>query len=445
MAGLDPLWALNHYHYLDNGRDGKHALIMSRYAGIGSHRYPMGFSGDTTISWETLQYMPYFTATATNIGYTWWGHDIGGHHLGIKDDELYLRFLQFGVFNPINRMHCTDSPVLTKEPWAYENGIAELAKEVMVFRHRMIPFLYTCNWRSHRDGLGLVEPMYYDYPQNPESYEAKNQYLFGRDLIVAPVLAHSERKSLSRVRVWLPKGIWTDVFTNDIYNIPEGGSWKTVVRPLNSIPVFAKAGALLPLSCDSGNQCDNPQHLEAMVFNGNGSFTLYEDDDQGVAAFTIFENIQQDGKQITKIRFSGETAVFPKKRKLTLTYSNMVVHSSVDSAARLQAAPAHITLLKNGKPQDFEASTYATIAVTISDLDYNAQYEVCISYRAPEQFLLAKRTVLLKLQYVQAPFSVRKSLLEALNAAETMEQLCGCIRISDLDQIEKDRLLETIC
>ena len=87
MSGLDPLWALNHYHYYDNGRDGKHSLIMSRYCGIGSHRYPIGFSGDTVISWATLKYMPYFTATSANAGYTWWGHDIGGHFHGEKDDD----------------------------------------------------------------------------------------------------------------------------------------------------------------------------------------------------------------------------------------------------------------------------------------------------------------------------------------------------------------------
>ena len=135
--GLDPLWALNHYHYLAHAARHRHPLIMSRYAGIGSHRYPIGFSGDTTISWATLRLMPYFTATAANCGYSWWSHDIGGHHLGEKDDELYLRFLQFGVFNPINRMHCTDSPMLTKEPWAYENGIGQLAADALRLGDRL--------------------------------------------------------------------------------------------------------------------------------------------------------------------------------------------------------------------------------------------------------------------------------------------------------------------
>ncbi|WP_304438299.1 glycoside hydrolase family 31 protein, partial [Phycicoccus sp. Root563] len=82
VPGLDPLWLLNHFHYLDSGRAGRRPLTFSRYAGIGSHRYPIGFSGDTMITWESLDFQPYFTATASNAGYGWWSHDIGGHFKG---------------------------------------------------------------------------------------------------------------------------------------------------------------------------------------------------------------------------------------------------------------------------------------------------------------------------------------------------------------------------
>ena len=78
MPGLDPLWALNHYHYLDNSLNHEHGLILSRYSGIGSHRYPVGFSGDTVSSWDTMNYISEFTSKSTNVGYTYWSHDIGG-------------------------------------------------------------------------------------------------------------------------------------------------------------------------------------------------------------------------------------------------------------------------------------------------------------------------------------------------------------------------------
>ncbi|MDS5386307.1 glycoside hydrolase family 31 protein [Streptococcus pneumoniae] len=116
---LDPLWLLNHYHYQDSCKNAEGGLILSRYAGPGSHRYPVGFSGDTIISWNSLRFQPYFTATASNIGYSWWSHDIGGHMLGDYDEELQTRWLQFGVFSPITRLHSSRSPFNSKEPWFF--------------------------------------------------------------------------------------------------------------------------------------------------------------------------------------------------------------------------------------------------------------------------------------------------------------------------------------
>jgi alpha-glucosidase (family GH31 glycosyl hydrolase) len=129
IEGLDPLWMLNHYHYLDSRRSGARGLTFSRYAGPGSHRYPVGFSGDTVISWDSLAFQPYFTANASNIGYGWWSHDIGGHMMGYRDDELYLRWLEFGVLSPIMRLHSTAIEVLGKEPWKYRADICENAEK----------------------------------------------------------------------------------------------------------------------------------------------------------------------------------------------------------------------------------------------------------------------------------------------------------------------------
>lgn len=119
IEGLDPLWMLNHFHYLDSGRDGKRPMTFSRYAGPGSHRYPVGFSGDTHITWDSLDFQPYFTNTASNIGYGWWSHDIGGHMMGYRDEELEVRWYQYGVFSPINRLHSSNSRFSGKEPWKF--------------------------------------------------------------------------------------------------------------------------------------------------------------------------------------------------------------------------------------------------------------------------------------------------------------------------------------
>ena len=444
-AGLDPLWALNHYHYYDNGRDGKHPLIMSRYCGIGSHRYPIGFSGDTVISWATLEYMPYFTSTSTNAGYTWWGHDIGGHYNGEKDDELYLRFLQFGVFNPINRLHCTDSLMITKEPWAYKNGIGELAREAMVLRHRMIPMLHTANYRTAKEGLGLIEPMYYAYPNSPEAYEAKGQYIFAGDYIVAPIVKHSEDAKLSSIKVWLPEGKWTDLFTNDTYIVKEGGKWATLVRSLDSIPVLARSGAVLPLSNDKGNSIANPESLEFEIYNGNNTYTLYEDNEQGVAAYTKVENIEDGGKETVKLSFEGNFCVLPEKRDITLTFKNIVVNTPVDMSIGLQEKRyAKITVTKNGKQIEAKVSKYDTVRVQITDIDYSAKYEITVEYSKMPELCGAKRDVLMKLLTTEGAFAIRRALERNVISAANAEAICGAIDNSDISEIEKIRLTETV-
>lgn len=115
--GIDPLWVLNHFHFLDNQRDGSRALTFSRYAGPGSHRYPVGFSGDTVVTWASLNFQPEFTSKASNIGYIHWSHDIGGHMDGYKNDELATRWVQLGCFSPILRLHSSNNPFNSKEPW----------------------------------------------------------------------------------------------------------------------------------------------------------------------------------------------------------------------------------------------------------------------------------------------------------------------------------------
>jgi alpha-glucosidase (family GH31 glycosyl hydrolase) len=178
IPGFDPLWALNHYHSLDSGADRTRPLILSRYAGLGSHRYPLGFSGDTYCTWESLDFQPYFTNNASNAGYTWWSHDIGGHYFGVQDDELYLRWLQYGVFSPINRLHSTCSEYMGKEPWKRSFVVQTVSEQFLRLRHKLIPYLYSANYRTHTDGIPVCIPLYYEYDCE-DAYKAKNQYIFG--------------------------------------------------------------------------------------------------------------------------------------------------------------------------------------------------------------------------------------------------------------------------
>lgn len=287
VEGLDPLWLLNHWHFLDAARRGRRPLILSRYAGAGSHRYPVGFSGDTIASWASLDFQPRFTAAAADIGFGWWSHDIGGHMGdGLRDEELACRWLQFGVFSPICRLHSTCSPDAGKEPWCYSPEIAEIMRRFLALRHRLLPYLHSMNWRSHLEGIPLVRPLYHAWPDRPEAYEYPNVYEFGSQLIVAPVTAPGAgEKRAAEVRLWLPEGLWYDFFTDEVY---EGGRRLTLRCPLERIPVFVRSGGIVPMQEPDCTE-DLPERITLHVWPGQGRFRLCEGEELCLEA-AIYQN-----------------------------------------------------------------------------------------------------------------------------------------------------------
>ena len=327
IPGLDPLWALNHYHTADSARGNKRPLILSRYAGLGSHRYPLGFSGDTVVTWKSLDFQPYFTNCAANAGYTWWSHDIGGHMSGIQDDELYLRWVQYGVFSPINRLHSSNSDFMGKEPWKKSYAVQTVAESFLRLRHKMIPYLYTANYRTHKYGEPICMPMYYRY-DCPEAYEAKNQYIFGGQLIVAPITRPANKRlNLAYSDVWLPEGRWTDIFNGRIY---EGGRWVKMYRDIDSIPVLAPEGAIIPMyRNDRTNDLSLDQPLEIHVWRGNNSFELYDDDGvsgdyaEGKFAITTF-TVEDDGKNLRlTVAPNKKIDLLPKQREIYVKFRDV--------------------------------------------------------------------------------------------------------------------------
>lgn len=280
IAGLDPLWMLNHYHYQDSMRNGKRGITFSRYAGVGSHRYPVGFSGDTVITWESLDFQPYFTATASNVGFGWWSHDIGGHMGGYRDDELAARWVQYGVFSPINRLHSTNNGFNAKEPWRFGRDARAVMEKYLRLRHALIPYLYTMNRHAARDGQPLVRPLYWKEPDNRDAYEVKNEYYFGTEMLVSPITKPTEKAAgAAGVKTWLPEGIWFDFFENIAYT---GGRMLTLHRTLENIPVLVKAGGIIPMQRAGKrvNDVENPENLEVRIYPGaENTFVLWEDDD----------------------------------------------------------------------------------------------------------------------------------------------------------------------
>ena len=358
VKGLDPLWSLNHYHYLDSGRSERRPLLLSRYAGIGSHRYPLGFSGDTAMNWRVLKFQPYFTVTAANCGYTWWSHDIGGHHFGEHSDELYIRWVQFGVFSPILRLHSTQNDLFGKEPWNFSWAAQHLVTDALRLRHSLIPYIYTMNYRSYTEGRALCEPLYYTCPEAREAYACKNGYMFGTQLLVCPVTSKCDKHTKrAETAVYLPEGRWTNFFTGEIY---EGGKTVRVHSDLNTLPVFAKSGAIIPMSQDTGNGAGNPANLLLRVYRGNNEFTLYEDDGEtkayqnGVQSFTKFILCESENALTLTCGGTAKQSYLPENRSYTLQFADIV-------------AAEHTEVLVNGEPCTYEVtqSPEKGVAVTL--------------------------------------------------------------------------------
>ena len=324
LEKADPLWMLNHYHIVDIMRDGKRPMFFSRYSGPGSHRYPVGFSGDTYVCWESLEYQPEFTATASNVGYSWWSHDIGGHTSGYSNGEIYTRWLQFGVFSPINRLHSSGDKYLEKAPWGYGEKYEPILKKWMRLRHQLFPYLYTMTYKNHKDGEPLMEPMYYEYPKCENAYKYKNQYMFGSELMVCPVTQPNDSiVDLGKATGWLPKGNWFDLFSGTRYQSLKGRVMD-FYRKTEDYPVFAKAGAIVPMNTHKAqdNTLGSKEEMDIYVFPAaSNSFTLYEDEGEynkyKDGAFSTTEMTLDFGeKAVFTINAAlGDTSLIPESRK----------------------------------------------------------------------------------------------------------------------------------
>jgi alpha-glucosidase (family GH31 glycosyl hydrolase) len=350
LAGLDPLWWLNHLHFYDLGRDGhKRPFIFSRWGGLGNHRYPIGFSGDTVVSWKSLAFQPYFTATAANVGYGWWSHDIGGHFRGIEDRELYTRWVQYGLFSPVLRLHSTKNPYHERRPWGYDPEVVDITREAMQLRHALVPYLYSMAWQCHAEGRMPVQPMYYQHPEEEAAYLCPNQYYFGSELVAAPYTSPRDPDTrLSRQPLWLPEGDWFDFFSGEYYT---GGRWHTCYGRLDEIPVLARAGGIVPLGPRAGwGDLDNPAELTIHLFAGaDNEFVLYEDDGEttaylqgGYCLTPMSQAWHEDRLQFTLGPARGDPSLLPEGRSYQLVIHGVRppdgVRLAVDGVER---APGH--------------------------------------------------------------------------------------------------------
>lgn len=436
LEGLDPLWALNHYHYLDNAKDSSTPLILSRYGGVGSHRYPLGFSGDTYITWKTLKYLTYFTPTASNVGYGWWSHDIGGHYNGIKNHELFVRHMQFGVFSPINRLHGSNAKTLTKEPIAYKNGTGLIVDEWLKFRHKLIPILYTASENNYSNGIPLIQPLYYKWRQ-PQAYEYQNEYLFAEQLIVAPVTEPKNKDGYSKTQAWLPKGKWTDIFTGDEYVAGNNGKKVNLFRTLDSIPVLIKEGGILPLSNDLGNSVDNPKALEVWAFNGNGEYTLFEDGSTKniTAEFrtTFVSKHEKSNGVVTQsltVKGVGNSIVIPENRTITIKFKNAKINGA-------------ISVTENGKKLSLK-KLYTDVPTVTFTFNPTSTYVITVTFKVETALEKAKERAVNVLLQAEGTSEGLELLCNEILATENISDYKKVVKKGKVSTTLKRKLLETL-
>ncbi len=347
IAGVNPTFYLNYVHFSDMERQNKvRPLIFHRWGGLGNHRYQIGFSGDTIISWESLAYQPYFTSNAANVGFGFWSHDIGGHYGGRygkygvvgepNNPELYTRWIQWGVLSPIFRTHATASIEIERRPWAYPMENFQAMRKCYDLRYAIVPYVYTSARQAYDTGVSLCRPMYYDWPRKQEAYEFKNEYMFGDNILVNPIASPMAKgKKYVMQKTWLPEGQWIEYETGKVF---AGNA--VIERPfaLDEIPMYVKAGAIIPMMPKMKRVDEKP--LDPMILNvypgDKGFFSVYEDagNDQGYKngkfAFTDVSFTRSGGKtDITISPAKGDYDNMPTSRSYQIKLINTLPPKSV--------------------------------------------------------------------------------------------------------------------
>lgn len=270
-----------------------------------------------------MAFQPYFTATASNVGYGYWSHDIGGHNQeGANDAELYLRWIQYGVFSPILRTHATAAGHIERRIWKYANF--EQMCDAIYLRYALIPYIYTMARWSYDTGVGMCRPMYYDYPEADEAYRYEGQYMFGNDILVAPVTSSDKGTNVSEKDIWLPEGKWYEVMTGELI---DGGSVVTRSFTREQIPYYYREGAIIPLYPRMMHLKKRPETLTLQFTPGaRGEFNYYEDagnnaDYQTACTFTRITQNTEDGRtSCTIYPRTGSFDDMPEERAYRLEF-----------------------------------------------------------------------------------------------------------------------------
>ncbi len=260
------------YEGLQKLRPDRRPYVITRAAYAGIQRYSTMWTGDTNSTWDSLALnIPMFTTLGLS-GEPFVGSDVGGF-MGRGNGELLVRSYQVSFLAPFCRNHkVIDS--YDQEPWRFGKYYEDIIRKYLKLRYRLLPFLYTTLEEAHRTGVPLFRPLLLNYQEDENTYNLDDEFMIGKDLLVAPIL----KPDITRRLVYLPQGVWYDYWTNKKY---QGGKVISVDAPLETVPMFVRGGSILPLGPEMnyvGEKTLEPSFVVYPDEGGEATSSLYEDD-----------------------------------------------------------------------------------------------------------------------------------------------------------------------
>ncbi|MFI1993502.1 TIM-barrel domain-containing protein [Actinoplanes sp. NPDC020271] len=359
-AGVTPDSWVNELYRRDGEARGLRGFSLARigaafpaYGQIGSsgpwgeHRSTVHFTGDTEATFATLAFAAAMTpAEGASIGQSYVSHDIGsfaGKHLS---DDLYLRWVQLGAFQPVLRLHSDHGDRL---PWEYDDVVGKPAADFLRLRESLVPYLYTAARQNYDTGLPMARALYLSWPEQGEAYQHDTEYMLGDSLLVAPVTTPGLSTTAA---VWFPPGTWTDFFTGETFR---GPATRTVGATPDHMPVYVRAGGVLAQRAGDVNvsgQAKDQLTLTAYP-HASGATTVYEDSGDGLgyrSGQSARIPVQFTGNRLTVGPVEGSYPGAPATRRYTVAFAGV-------------SRPHHVTVGGQAAPFTYDAAKHLLTVV----------------------------------------------------------------------------------
>ncbi|MFA5832202.1 MAG: TIM-barrel domain-containing protein [Bacteroidota bacterium] len=289
----------------------RRVFSLNRNFYLGAQRYAYGlWSGDINTGFASMANQRLFMLSSINLGVPWWGMDIGGFN-GNPTPENYYRWIQFGAFVPIFRVHGTLNQ--EREPWNYGTEAEAIAKKYIRLRYELLPYIYSAARKTHELGIPMVRPLIFDYPQDAKVINISSEWMFGDNMLVYPIVA----QGATVANVYFPEGEWIDAVTGQVFN---GPAYVNVSVTKEDIPYFIKSGSVIP-TAKVGAFVDDPNTQNILVLKGfgigSGSTILYEDNgtnydyEKGIHTNRIFSHQRNNDKATISIGAPAGSYVTP--------------------------------------------------------------------------------------------------------------------------------------